>query len=123
MTKVLVVDDDPMNARMLSRLLRARGYEALTATDPEAALALAAAERPQAVVVDLLLGGGMSGTEIARRLRATPEIGTPAVIVVSGRELAEFEAEALAAGADGVETKPLDIDRLVAKIEELTNRK
>lgn len=122
MKKVLVVDDDAMNARMVARLLRQRGYETLTAADAAMALEMASREQLDAVLVDLLLGGGMSGTELTRALRASPGREAVAVIVISGKELAEFEKEAIASGADGVETKPLDIDRLVGKIEALTCR-
>jgi CheY-like chemotaxis protein len=122
MSKVLVVEDEPDNARMLARMLRMRGFEVLVAADGETAVALAAEHRPDVVLMDLLLAGVIDGSEATRQIKSAPATQGVPVIILSASQLASFQAEALQAGASDVDTKPVDFDRLVGKIEALTSR-
>lgn len=122
MSKVLVVEDEPDNARMLARMLRMRGFEVLVAADGDTAVELTAQQRPDVVVMDLLLAGAIDGSEATRRIKSAPGTRGVPVIILSASQLASFQTEAFEAGASDVDTKPVDFDRLVGKIQTLTAR-
>ncbi len=118
MTRVLVVDDEPPILRALTANLRARGYDADAAATGEEALRLAAARRPDAVVLDLGLPG-MSGLDVIAGLRgwtATP------IIVLSARGAERDKVAALDAGADDYVTKPFGMDELFARLRAAVRR-
>jgi two-component system KDP operon response regulator KdpE len=117
-TRVLVVDDEPPILRALSANLRARGYDADVAPTGEAALALAAKERPDAVILDLGLPG-MSGLEVIRGLRGWTD--TP-ILVLSARDAQAAKVAALDAGADDYVTKPFGMDELFARLRAALRR-
>ncbi len=119
MTRILVVEDEPDNARMMSRMLRMRGYEVLLAADGDTAVAMARTERPDLIVMDLLLAGGIDGSEATRQIKSDPMMQTTPVIMLSASHLASFQNEAFEAGAEDVDTKPVDFDRLIGKISAL----
>ena len=121
MSKILLVEDAPDNAQMIARLMRLRGYEVVIATDGRSAVEMADAEQPDAVVMDLVLEGGMSGLDATRLIKAAPKTQSLPVIILSASTLASFRSEALEAGADDVDTKPVEFDRLTGKIESLLN--
>ncbi|GIJ48264.1 hypothetical protein Val02_51500 [Virgisporangium aliadipatigenens] len=107
MATVLVVDDDPTNREFLRTLLAYRGHRVREASDGDAALNAAGAERPDAVITDILMPGGLDGYELARQLRSRPE--TSAVpIAFSTAHYAEHEIRPLAraCGVQGVILKP-----------------
>ena len=119
MTKILLVEDNDLNRDMLTRRLAKRGYEVITATDGEEGLVLAQAEQPDLVLMDMSLPG-IDGWETTRRLRA--EAGTAAipVIALTAHAMAGDRERALEAGCDEYDTKPVEMDRLLLKIESLT---
>ncbi|MET1011899.1 MAG: response regulator [Actinomycetota bacterium] len=118
MTKVLVIDDEPQILRALRRSLEAQDYEVATADDGEEGLAVAAAQVPNLVVLDLGLPD-LDGTEVIRRLRSWTDVP---VIVLSVREGRSDKIEALDAGADDYVTKPFDVEELLARMRAALRR-
>ncbi|PRY49013.1 winged helix family two component transcriptional regulator [Geodermatophilus tzadiensis] len=118
MSRVLVVDDDPLLTRALRVTLRASGYEVVTAVDGRTALREAAAERPDLVVLDLGLPD-LDGTEVLAGLR--PWFAGP-VLVLSARADSRDKVGALDAGADDYVSKPFDTGELLARLRALQRR-
>jgi CheY-like chemotaxis protein len=116
---LLLVEDNAMNRDMLSRRLARRGYEVALALDANQALQMARAALPALVLMDLSLPG-MDGLEATRRLKADPATASIPVIALTAHAMASDRQCALAAGCDDFETKPIEFDRLLAKIEALT---
>ena len=119
MTKILLVEDNDLNRDMLSRRLTKRGYQVVTATDGEEGLVLAQAEQPDLVLMDMSLPG-IDGWETTRRLRAGAGTSTIPVIALTAHAMAGDRERALEAGCDDYDTKPVEMDRLLLKIESLT---
>ena len=118
MAKILIVEDNDMNWDMLSRRLERRGYAVVRAADGKESLTLARSETPDLVLMDMSLPV-MDGWEATRRLKA--ELATRAipVIALTAHAMADDRARVLAAGCDDYETKPIELPRLLAKIEAL----
>jgi CheY-like chemotaxis protein len=121
MPKVLLVEDNEMNRDMLSRRLVKRGYEVVVALDGEQGLAMARAEAPALVLMDMSLPG-MDGWEATRRLKAMPETRGIPVIGLTAHAMAGDREKAIAAGCDDFDTKPVELLRLLEKIEALLRR-
>jgi two-component system, cell cycle response regulator DivK len=118
MTRVLLVEDNEMNRDMLSRRLRRRGFEVLIAADGEQGLAQAAAERPDIILMDMSLPV-LDGWEATRRLKATPETAGIPVIGLTAHAMATDRDKCFEAGCDEYDTKPVELSRLLDKIERL----
>jgi len=118
MTKILLVEDNEMNRDMLSRRLTRRGYEVATAVDGEQALAMASSERPDLILMDMSLPV-LDGWEATRRLKAAADTAPIPVVALTAHAMAEDREKALAAGCDEYDTKPVDLRRLLGKIEAL----
>jgi two-component system, cell cycle response regulator DivK len=118
MAKILLVEDNEMNRDMLSRRLARRGYEVVVAVDGEQGLAMAEAEKPALVLMDMSLPL-IDGWEATRRLKTSPTTRTIPVIALTAHAMAGDREKALAAGADDFDTKPVELDRLLAKIQAL----
>jgi len=116
--KILLVEDNEMNRDMLSRRLQRRGYEVLTAVDGESGLALTKSETPTLVLMDMSLPG-IDGWEATRQLKADPATRAIPVIALTAHAMAGDREQALAAGCDDFDIKPIDLDRLLGKIEAL----
>lgn len=116
--KILLVEDNDMNRDMLSRRLLRRGYELVFAGDGQAAVEMALSESPRLVLMDMGLPV-MDGWEATRRIKADPRTRAIPVIALTAHAMAADRDKALAAGCDDFDTKPVDIQRLVAKIEAL----
>jgi two-component system KDP operon response regulator KdpE len=112
MTRILVVDDEPQIVRTLRAVLRAGGYEELSAGDGESALALIAREAPDVVILDLSMSP-LDGFEVVRRAR---EFSHVPIIVLSVRESEKDKVKALDLGADDYLVKPFSADELLARI-------
>jgi len=110
--RVLVVDDDPSIVRVVAANLRARGYEALTATSGEAALMVIETQQPDCIVLDLGLPG-VGGLEVLRRLRVW---ATTPVVILTAVDDERDKATALDLGADDYVTKPFAMAELVARV-------
>ena len=116
--KVLLVEDNEMNRDMLSRRLARRGYDLVFAGDGQLAVELAARESPALILMDMGLPV-MDGWEATRRIKADPATRAIPVIALTAHAMAEDRDKALAAGCDDYDTKPVDITRLLEKIEAL----
>jgi two-component system, cell cycle response regulator DivK len=117
-TKILLVEDNELNRDMLSRRLSKRGYQVEVAVNGAQGIEMARSLAPDLILMDVGLPG-IDGLEATRRLKAEP--GTSAIPIVALTANAMFgdQEEALAAGCDEYDTKPVDITRLVGKIQTL----
>ena len=118
MARILLVEDNEMNRDMLSRRLERRGYEVIVAVDGEEGVARAKADAPDLVVMDLSLPG-IDGWEATRQLKAADETRSIPVLALTAHAMAGDREKALAAGCEDFDTKPVDLPRLVDKIDAL----
>ena len=118
MPRILLVEDDELNGDSLRRLLCRRAYDIVLAVDSEEALMVARDERPDLILMDMCLPG-IDGWEATRRLKADPETRAIPVIALTAHAMASDRDQALAAGCDDHDTKPIDLDRLLPKIQAL----
>ena len=118
MTRVLLVEDNEMNRDRLSRRLRRRGFEVLIAADGEEGVSLAATERPDLILMDMSLPI-LDGWEATRRLKTTPDTARIPVIGLTAHAMATDRDKCLEAGCDDYDTKPVELGRLMEKIERL----
>ncbi len=121
MAKILLVEDNEMNRDMLSRRLQKKGYEVVMAVDGEQGVAMAETQAPALVLMDMSLPG-LDGWEATRRLKATAGTRAIPVIALTAHAMAGDREKALAAGCDDFDTKPIELERLLAKIEALLAR-
>lgn len=114
---VLVVDDTPETRRLMRRILERDGIRVLEAESGEAALHAIATDRPDLVVLDLRMPG-ISGQEVARRVRAhgDPAIAATLLLACSASVQPEVRADALEAGCDDFQGKPLDVATFASRI-------
>jgi two-component system, cell cycle response regulator DivK len=122
MVKVLLVEDNEMNRDMLSRRLTRRGYEVVFAEDGQQGVDMARSEDPDLILMDMSLPI-MDGWEATRRVKADPATRHVPVIGFTAHALVEDREKALQAGCDDYDTKPVDLDRLVGKIEGLLGQR
>lgn len=115
--RVLVVDDNVTNSKLIEYLLKARGYEVLTAFDAESALHAVQAEHPALILMDLQLPG-MDGLELTRKLKADPQTRDIAIVAVTAYAMKGDEERALRAGCDGYIAKPIDTRALPQLVEK-----
>src|SRR5215468_3103577 len=118
MPKVLLVEDNEESRDGLSRHLRRKGYEVLTAVDGRQGLDAARAAPPDLVLMDMSLPV-LDGWEATRQLKADPQTRHIPVIALTAHAMAGDREKALAAGCDEYDTKPVEFDRLLGKIQAL----
>ena len=118
MSKILLVEDNEMNRDMLSRRLLRRGYEVVIAVDGESGLALAGSEAPNLILMDMSLPV-LDGWEATRRLKAAPTTQHIPIIALTAHAMSSDRDKALEAGCDDYDTKPIELPRLLEKIEAL----
>lgn len=121
MAKLLLVEDNEMNRDMLSRRLTRRGYQVAIAVDGAEGVEMARTERPDLVLMDLSLPV-IDGWEATRRIKAAQGTGHLPVIGLTAHAMAGDREKALEAGCDDYDTKPIELDRLLQKIEALLTR-
>jgi CheY-like chemotaxis protein len=121
MAKILLVEDNEMNRDMLSRRLVRRGYEVVVAVDGRDGVAKTRAEAPALVLMDMSLPV-LDGWEATRELRADPATRAIPIIALTAHAMAGDREKALAAGCDDFDTKPIELERLLGKIETLLAR-
>jgi len=122
MAKILLVEDNEMNRDMLSRRLERKGYNVVFALDGAEALTKATSEVPDLILMDMSLPV-MSGWEVTRKLRLDPQTQRLPIIALTAHAMSSDRQEALDAGCDDYDTKPLDFPRLLSKMETLLQRK
>jgi two-component system cell cycle response regulator DivK len=118
MTKILLVEDNEMNRDMLSRRLQKQGYEVVMAVDGEEGVAKAQSEAPALILMDMSLPG-IDGWEATRRLKAAPQTQNIPVVALTAHAMSDDRDKALAAGCDDFDTKPVELARLLSKIQAL----
>jgi two-component system cell cycle response regulator DivK len=118
MVSILIVEDNELSRDMLSRRLRRRGFDVLTAPDAEIGMDLARREQPGLILMDMSLPR-IDGWEATRRLKAAPETSAIPVIALTAHAMAGDRESALEAGCDDYDTKPVELPRLLAKIQRL----
>jgi CheY-like chemotaxis protein len=116
MPKILLVEDNEMNRDMLSRRLERRGYRVAIALDGEQGVAMAGSEAPDLVLMDMSLPV-LDGWEAARRLKAVPETRAIPIIALTSHAMIGDREKAIEAGCDDYDTKPVEFQRLLEKIE------
>ena len=116
--RVLVVDDTPLNVKLLADLLTAKGYAVLTAESGPEALKIIDADHPDLVLLDVVMPG-MTGYEVCRRIRENPATGILPVIMVTALDPAEERLKGLEAGADDFLTKPINQPELLVRVRSL----
>ena len=114
---VLIVDDTPVNLKLVRVLLSRQGFEVRTASTAEEALEMAQSFRPRLVLADIQLPG-MDGLEMTRRLKAAPETHDTVVLALTAFAMKGDEEKAFAAGCDGYITKPIDTRTFPSLIRE-----
>jgi two-component system, cell cycle response regulator DivK len=119
--KILLVEDNEMNRDMLARRLQRRGFDVVVAVDGLQGLALAEAEAPDVILMDMSLPE-LAGWEATRRLKGAPTTRSIPVIALTAHAMSSDRDRALAAGCDDYETKPIELAHLLAKLEALYAR-
>ncbi|MGB5298671.1 MAG: response regulator [Thiogranum sp.] len=118
MSKILLVEDNEMNRDMLSRRLERKGFEVVIAIDGQAGVDMASSTNPNIILMDLSLPI-IDGWEATRRIKADPATQSIPVIALTAHAMAGDEQKALEAGCDDYDTKPIDLKRLLGKIDNL----
>lgn len=118
MAKILLVEDNEMNRDMLSRRLARRGHEVVIALDGAEGVARAASDLPELILMDMSLPV-IDGWEAARRIKSDPATAKIPVIALTAHAMSGDREQALAAGCDDYDTKPVEFDRLVEKMSAL----
>jgi two-component system cell cycle response regulator DivK len=118
MTKILLVEDNEMNRDMLSRRLSRRGFEVAIATDGLAGVRMSRSERPDLILMDMSLPE-LDGWEATRQIKAEPDTRAIPVIALTAHAMSGDREKALEAGCDDFDTKPIELERLLGKIDSL----
>jgi CheY-like chemotaxis protein len=121
MAKILLVEDNEMNRDMLSRRLERRGHQVTIAADGQQALDLAASDKPDLILMDMSLPV-VSGWDATRKLKADEATRMIPVIALTAHAMAEDEKRARESGCDDYDTKPVELPRLLGKIDALLGR-
>ena len=121
MLKILLVEDNEMNRDKLSRRLERRGYQLLIALDGEQGIAMAQSERPDLILMDMSLPV-VDGWEAARRLKAAPETHAIPIIALTAHAMVGDREKAIEAGCDDYDTKPVEFQRLLEKIDGILSK-
>lgn len=118
MAKILIVDDDPRNRRVLQAVLGQTGHEVLTAESGAEGIEVVHAHAPDLVLMDVLMPG-MDGMETLRRLRGEPRFAALKVVAVTGLSMQSDAERILAAGFDGYLGKPIRYREIIAELKRL----
>ena len=118
MSKILLVEDNEMNRDMLSRRLERKGFDVVMAVDGQAGVEMASSAGPDLILMDLSLPI-IDGWEATRRIKADAATQKIPVIALTAHAMAGDEQKAIEAGCDDYDTKPVDLKRLLGKIENL----
>ena len=122
MPRILLVEDNEMNRDMLSRRLARRDYEVLVAVDGKEGVEMAGSVAPDLILMDMSLPV-MDGWEATRQLKASPETKAIPIIALTAHAMSGDREKAMEAGCDDYDTKPIELPRLLAKMEDLLGEK
>jgi len=120
MPRVLLVEDNEMNRDMLSRRLKRKGFEVLIAVDGGEGVSMGISEKPDLILMDISLPV-KDGYTATGELKANPDTQHIPIIALTAHAMTGDEQKALAAGCDDYDTKPIELERLLSKIEKLLN--
>jgi two-component system, cell cycle response regulator DivK len=121
MRKILLVEDNEMNRDMLSRRLVRNGFEVVMAVDGEQGIVMAQSERPDLILMDMSLPV-IDGWEATRRVRASDATSAIPIIALTAHAMSGDREKAIEAGCDDYDTKPIEMPRLLEKINALLAR-
>ncbi len=121
-TKILLVEDSDANRDMLTRRLERRGFQVRGAADGPSGVAMAASEIPDLILMDVALGA-MDGWEATRRIKADPRTANIPIIALTAHALATDRDKSVEVGCYDFDTKPVDLLRLLGKIEKCLAKK
>ena len=116
MTKILLVEDNEMNRDMLTRRLVRLDYEVVCAIDGNSGVEMASTESPDLILMDIALGDSMDGWEATQLIKANPETTHIPVIALTAHALESDRRKSVEVGCSEFDTKPVDLPRLLAKI-------
>ena len=122
MAKILLIEDNQMNRDMLSRRLTRKGYEVVNAVDGEQGMAMARSEAPDLILMDMSLPV-LDGWEATRQLKTAPATQAIPIIALTAHAMAGDREKAVEAGCNDYDTKPIELPRLLEKIEALLGGK
>ena len=122
MQKILLVEDNEMNRDMLSRRLERRGYQIEMALDGEQGIKMAQSAKPDLILMDMSLPV-VDGWEATRRIKADAKTKSIPVIALTAHAMSGDREKAMQAGCDDYDTKPIDLERLLPKIEALLKKR
>jgi len=121
MAKILLVEDNEMNRDMLSRRLERRGFEVVIAVDGKQGVELARSTSPDLILMDMSLPV-IDGWEATRQLKASADMKGVPIIALTAHAMSGDREKALEAGCDDYDTKPIELPRLLAKIDALLQK-
>lgn len=121
MAKILVVDDDEMNRDMLSRRLERKGFQVTLAVNGQEAITRAQADNPDLILMDLSMPV-LDGYEATRQLKASPSTQGIPIIGLSAHAMVGDREKALQAGCDDYDTKPVELPRLLSKLDQFLKK-
>jgi CheY-like chemotaxis protein len=116
-TRILVVEDDAQNSYLIGFILEKSGYEVVAAVDGEQAVAAVEAQRPDLILMDMLLPK-MNGYEATRAIKARPDSASIPIIALTAYSMKGDREKILEAGCDGYISKPIDPETFVSQMEE-----
>ena len=122
MARILLVEDDLLNREMIGRYLLIQGFEVITAVDGAQAVALAQAQLPDLILMDMGLPI-LSGWQATAQLKASPDTLAIPIVALTAYAMAEDRDRAFSVGCDDFETKPVNFPQLKSKIEVLLTRR
>ncbi len=122
MAKILLVEDNEMNRDMLARRLERRGYQVVSAVDGRAGVAMGQEESPDVILMDMSLPD-VDGWEATRQLKASSQTRSIPIIALTAHAMSGDRDRAMEAGCDDYDTKPVELARLLGKIEALISRR
>ena len=118
MAKILLVEDNEMNRDMLSRRLAKRGFDVIIAVDGDEGITKARADGPDLILMDMSLPV-VDGWEATRQLKSDPTTSGIPIIALTAHAMSDDRQKAIGAGCDDYDTKPVDLSRLIGKMESL----
>jgi len=118
MAKILLVEDNEMNRDMLERRLLRKGFQVILAANGEEGIARAAEDSPDLILMDLSLPG-IDGWEATRQIKADDETAVIPIIALTAHAMTGDREKALAAGCDDYDSKPVELERLLGKMQRL----